>query len=281
MDRESGLNQQRIGALRRWSRVLNAARPGDVPLVLAGLSEADLAALVEAAEAPVSLAVCEHVLGRGSTSALIALVRRAVLDECDEGERILYGGVAYDGWPGWFTWFIPVRWGRWKRTGVLNRILNLRDPDVDAAVFDLDDTVKKVADARTAILSHRKGRDGRASIPPEVKKRLLAACAEHSAQPGGSLPPMLLSELATADDADLVLAALPHHEHLDDTEKALAVATLAGHGRRREVKERYPELWDQFSGSARRAERRRVRGAANPSQGHPGTDIVSPKQSVS
>ncbi len=122
------MRPERISALRRWVQLLNAARPGDVPVILAGLPEADLVAVVEVSDAPVSITVCEYVLSRGSTPALIALARRAV-------------------------------------------------------------------------------RDGRASIPPQVKQRLLDAAAEHAAYADGSpLPPKLLSELAEVAGPEAVWA---------------------------------------------------------------------------
>ncbi|MEY9856203.1 hypothetical protein ABH935_001807 [Catenulispora sp. GAS73] len=242
------MRSERISALRRWAGLLSAARPGDIPVVLAGLPEADLVAVIEVADAPVSITVCEYVLEHGSTSALIALAGRAVLKECDEGEQYLYGTVAH------------------RRTGVLNRILVRRDPDVDAAIFDLDDTVKLVGQARRAILFRRRGHDGRASIPPPVKQRLLDAVAEYAAHAaradGGPRPSKLLSELAAADDADLVLAVLPYHQHLTFMERSSAVAALVRQGRRKEVIERYPELWSECSRAVRRLARKTVRRAA-------------------
>lgn len=267
---------KRIEALHRWSRLLNTARPDDIPAVLAGLSESDLAAVVDIADAPVSMNLCEYVLAHGASASLVALARRAVLGECDQGEQSLYPGYLR-----WFGWFGPYRRRRTRRTQVLPRILRRRDPEVDAAVFDLDDTLELVRTSRADVLSHRRGSDGRASIPPQVKKRLLDSAAEHAAHPGRPLPALLLSELATADDADLVRAALLHHHGLTDQEKALALDTLARRGRRDEAKELYPELWNEFPRAARRTARRTTaRDAGYSYRGPAGPAVVSLRQYI-
>jgi hypothetical protein len=246
------LGSERIDALRRWSRLLDAARAGDIPQILRALPEADLVGMLDVADAPVSLAVCEYVLAHGSTAAVIALARRVVLGECDEGALVLHPGRRH---PRWLRWVAPLRKPQARPTPLLGRILLRRDPEVDAAFFDLDDTLGAVRSARLAILSDSRGSGRRASIPPEVKKRLLDAVAEHAAHATDGGAPRLLSDLATADDPDLVLAALPYQRYLDAYRKAGAVATLIRHGRRKDLMKLYPKLWKQVSREARRMAR--------------------------
>ncbi|WP_194893662.1 hypothetical protein [Catenulispora pinisilvae] len=205
-DRPDPAGSDRVQALVRLLALLGSARPVDVPPVLAALPEGDLALGVEAVQGRLALPVREYILTEGPSSARAALARATGL----------VGGAG--------------------SVNTVDRLLALCDPDVDAVFFDLDPARTLVYRARQAILRHRKGPDGRAVIPPSVKRRLLDAVGS----PGPSA--QQLTEAAAADDPDLALAVVPHAKKLSRTDVARVMHTLDTHGRRREVK-RQRALW--------------------------------------
>ncbi|MBS2532973.1 hypothetical protein KGQ20_09315 [Catenulispora sp. NF23] len=199
-------DSDRAEAPVRLLALLGSARPADVPAVLAALPEGDLALGVEAAQGRLALPVREYILTEGPNSARVALARATAV----------VGGVG--------------------SVNTVDRLLTLCDPDVDAVFFDVDPARALVSGARQAVLRDRKGPDGHAVIPPSVKQQLLAAVA----RPGPSA--RLLTEVAAADDPDLVLAVVPYAKKLPGTDAARIMHTLDTHGRRREAK-RQRALW--------------------------------------
>lgn len=199
----------RATAAARLLTLLASARPADARAVAAALPEADLAAGVDALQGRISLPVREYILADGPSAALAALARHAILGR---GE-----GAA----------------------NAVDRALLRCDPEADAVFFfDLDPDADAVARARRVILRERKGPDGRAVIPPRVKQSLLDAVAAAGSEPGR----WLLSEVASADDPDLVLALMPHAARLSKTDAARVITTLDAHGLRREAKN-HRALW--------------------------------------
>ncbi|MFD0637569.1 hypothetical protein ACFQ9X_44400 [Catenulispora yoronensis] len=173
--------------------------------MLAALPAADVAAAVDGVQGWLSLPVREYLLVEGPGRALGVLFRHVMVNRGD----------------------MP--------TGTVNRILARCDPDADAGVFACPD-VHAAGWARTMILRHRRGPDGRPIIPPLVKRSLLEALAD------GAPTSRLLAEVAEADDPELVLALLPHARRLGARDAGHVIKTLDAHGLRREAKGKR-ELW--------------------------------------
>lgn len=210
----------RSAALARFLRLLESARPADIRAVVSALPEADLAAAVEAAQGRISLAIREYILDEGPSRALIALARQAILGR---------GEAAAD---------------------IVDRVLMRCDPMADAAFFEAPASASssQARRARRVILRDRKGPDGHAIIAPAVKQSLLNAFAATatatdtaSASDGGP-DRALLSELAYADDPDLVLAVAPYGDKLSAAEAAAVIITLDAYGLRAQAK-RHRGLW--------------------------------------
>jgi hypothetical protein len=200
----------------RLLSLLESARPTDVRAIASALPEAELAAAVEAVQGRISLALREYILTEGSSTLLVALARQAILTS---GPSL-----------------------RMSTSKTMGRILMRFDPEADAAFFETGFSGGRHDWARRAILRHRKGPDGRAVITPRVKQLLLDAVADADAAGRGEAADRLVAELATADDPDLVRAALPYADRLSASEAARAILTLDEYGHRAEVK-RHRGLW--------------------------------------
>lgn len=234
----------------RLLRLLEWARPTDVATIASALPEAELAAAIEAMEGQLSPALREYILTEGSSALLIALARHAIAASDRNGANMV------------------------------GRILTRFDPETDAAFFEREFSGDLQGRARYAILRTRKGPDGRAVIAPRVKQHLLSAIANVAADLAAEDGPakLLLSELAYADDPDLIRALLPHASTLSAAEAARVILTLNAYGHRAEAK-RHRGLWAgrgrsfTFLGIRRFSILPSVAGPEKP--GFPGTRRVS------
>lgn len=202
------VSPERAAALARLLRLLESARPADIPVVAASLPEAELAAAIEVSQGRFSLPLHEYLLTEGPSCALAPLVRHVLRHGDEKGENSV------------------------------DRLLMRFDPDADAAFFEQGPAPYQVTRARRAILRERKGPDGHAVIPPQVKKTLLDAMAADTGQPDIDL----LRLLAIADDPDLVLALMPYAGRLSARDAANVITTLAAHDMKKEAR-RHRALW--------------------------------------
>lgn len=199
----------------RLLRLLESARASDVRDIASALPEAELAAAIEAVGGRISLALREYILSEGSSALLTALARQAVLATNPPAKTAKAGH--------------RLRGAR----GAVSRVLWRFDPEADAAFFEVEVSGVMHKLARLAILRGRKGPDGHAVIAPRVKQLLLDAVAEGVGRDDAG--ERLLTELATADDPDLVRAVLPYAGRLSAGEAARAIMTLDEYGLRAEA----------------------------------------------
>lgn len=197
--------------LGRFFRLLESARPADLPEVLAGLPEADLAAAVTKMEGRLTRPARDYLLAEGPSAALVAMVRQVLRGRGED--------------PEW----------------IIDRVLMRFDPDADEEFFAVSSTDPLVLRARRAILRDRQGPDGHAVIAPGVKRRLFDSTAAFTLADWWD-------EMAHADDPDLVLALMPHASWLSERQAARVIATLDAHGLRAEAR-RHRGLWE-YRGSA-------------------------------
>lgn len=201
------VSPERAAALGRLQYLLDSARPVDIPVVASALSEAELAAVVEASRGRLSAPLREYVLVHGPSRALVALARQVLL----HGDRDRY---------------------------TMERLLTRFDEEVDAVFFENESFTFREREARDIILRRRKGPDGHAVIAPRIKQKLLDAVTAADGKPGEPL----ISQLAVADDPDLVRALLPFAGRLNARRAATVIATLAAHGLKKEAR-RHRALW--------------------------------------
>ncbi|MBS2549459.1 hypothetical protein KGQ19_21580 [Catenulispora sp. NL8] len=195
--------------LLRFFRLLESARPADIPAVLAALPEADLAEAVTAMEGRLTRAARDHILARGPASALAASARQAIRGRGED--------------PDW----------------IIDRVLTRFDPEADEVFFTFNSADPRVHRARRAILRDRQGPDGHAVVAPGVRRRLLALTRAKSRLQEADW----WDEVADADDPELLLALMPHAAWLTGRQAARVIATLDAHGLRAEVK-RNRGLWE-------------------------------------